>query len=242
MFRNSPRILIAIAILAMAVLSCGTPATPTTAPQQPVAPTTAPQQPVAPTEAPAPTQPPIDEVPTVPGDLANATLTLADLPAGFQEFSEQDLKDMGMDSETLASSFKDTLKKATPQSFKAFMNTDMENFEMVMCFVLAPLTTLEKASFDVYLSDPEGAAKDFGEGAGSSQVEIIQMDKIGDSSVGLTFTSGEGDTKLRADVVISRNKNAVTISMVFYLDGQTPVFTVEQAAKIMNQRVGDAQN
>lgn len=236
MSRNSVRIVIAIAILALAVLSCGTPATPTAAPQQPVA-----TQPSAPTQPPAPTEPPADEVPVVPSGLADAVLTINDLPAGFQEFSEQELKDMGMDSETLASSFKDTLKKATPQSFKAFMNTDMNNFEMVMSFVLAPLTTLEKASFDIYLADPQGAAKDFGEGAGSSNVEIIKMDKIGDSSVGLTFTSGEGDTKLRADVVISRNKNAVVVTMVFYLDGQTPPFSVEQAAKIMDQRVGDAQ-
>lgn len=239
MSRTSFRIVIAIAILALAVLSCGAPATPTAAPQP-----TSQQQPVnpsSPTEPPALTEPPVDEVPVVPSGLANATLTLSDLPAGFQEFSEQDLKDMGMDSETLASSFKDTLKKATPQSFKAFMNTDPESFEMVMAFVLAPLTTLEKASFDIYLADPAGAAKDFGEGAGSSEVQIIQMEKIGDSSVGLTFTSGEGDFVLRADVVISRNKNAVVVTMVFYLDGKTPPFTVQQAAEIMNQRVGDAQ-
>lgn len=127
MSRNSVRIVIAIAILALTILSCGTPATPTAAPQQPVA-----TQPSAPTQPPAPTEPPADEVPVVPSGLANAVLTINDLPAGFQEFSEQELKDMGMDSETLASSFKDTLKKATPQSFKAFMSTDMNNFEMVI--------------------------------------------------------------------------------------------------------------
>ncbi len=78
MSRNSVRIVIAIAILALAVLSCGTPATPTAAPQQPVA-----TQPSAPTQPPAPTEPPADEVPVVPSGLANAVLTINDLPAGF---------------------------------------------------------------------------------------------------------------------------------------------------------------
>ncbi len=231
------RLLLAITILITASLACSRTAVNTAVPQPTSAATTAssnanPVEVIEPTLA--PTDTPEDNSVADP-DLANAVLTVNDLP-GFQELSSDELATLGLDQTILANTFKETLKNAEPQSFNAFLNST--NFELLLTFVLAPLTLVEKAAFDYYLSDPNGAVQDFGQGANSATTQALEgMEDIGDSSVGITFTSGQGNNTMRGDVTISRRGSAVVVCMVFYPVNSTPPVTVRQAADLMDQRV-----
>ncbi|HNZ01312.1 MAG TPA: hypothetical protein PKV95_11220 [Anaerolineaceae bacterium] len=179
------------------------------------------------------------EEPLSTADFSKAALTIGDLPAGFEQLSDEDLETLGISAESLASAFEGKLSKATPQAFAAFIN--YTSFEVVVSLVLAPLTILEKASFDLYLSNPDGAAKDFSAGAGTTATTLPNFEKVGNSSVGVTFTTGEGATTLRSDVAISRQGAAAVISMVFYLDGSTPQMDINTLAKIMDSKVKAVQ-
>ncbi len=172
-------------------------------------------------------------------DFGKAALSITDLPEGFEQLSEEDLANLGITKEELATAFEGKLSKATPQAFSAFIN--YTSFEVVVSMILAPLTTLEKVSFDLYLSNSNKAAKDFSSGAGANTSVISDFGKIGNSSVAVTFTTGAKPNILRGDVAISRRGSAGVISMVFYPDGSTPPVDLLTIAQIMDGKVEELQ-
>lgn len=223
--KHKLRMLTALTLLVLSMLACNLPTRPGLAPATP-----APSQP-APVE-PLPTA--ADGAPADP-DLPGAVLTTADLPAGFSELSPEDFASLGLDESVITGAFGEVLQNAQPQSLRGFVNR--QSFEVVVCYVLAPLTLVERAAFDVFLSNPQNVVERF---SGMSASVMDGMEDIGDSSVGVTFTTGQAPSLVRGDVAISRRSNVVTASMVFYLDGSTPIFSLRQAADLMDARISAA--
>jgi len=233
MSRSKPVYLLVVIVLALAVMSCSLPGR-VTAPTATEAPVDSGLQ--SATEVPVVTEAP--ETNAQPADYAGVALTAQDLPAGFEELSDQDLEDMGISPDTFADAFAESLSKAEVQDFSAFLNTT--DFEVVFDFVLAPVTLIERASFDLLLNDPTKAAEAFEEGAGVP-IEVVPMETVGDSSVLLTFTQASSGITLRVDVVISRRGEAVLITMVMYMDGQTPPVSARDAAVILDGKARAVQ-
>ncbi|HNS38177.1 MAG TPA: hypothetical protein PKM01_10360, partial [Anaerolineaceae bacterium] len=147
-------------------------------------------------------------------------------------------EDMGISPDTFADAFAESLSKAEVQDFSAFLN--VSDFEVIFDFVLAPVTLIERASFDLLLNDPTKAAESFEEGAGVP-IEVVPMETVGDSSVLFTFTQASSGITLRVDVVISRRGEAVLITMVMYMDGQTPLVSAHDAAVILDGKARAVQ-
>jgi len=233
MSRSKPVYLLVVIVLALAVMSCSLPGR-VTAPTATEAPVDSGLQ--SATEVPVVTEAP--ETHAQPADYAGVALTAQDLPAGFEELSDQDLEDMGISPDTFADAFAESLSKAEVQDFSAFLNTT--DFEVVFDFVLAPVTLIERASFDLLLNDPTKAAEAFAEGAGVP-IEVVPMETVGDSSVLFTFTQASSGITLRVDVVISRRGEAVLITLVMYMDGQTPLVSAHDAAVILDGKARAVQ-
>ncbi len=219
-------ILTALAMLVLSMLACNLPAVGAPSPRATDAPAGAtPAAPAATADSSA-----------ADPDLPRAVLSTADLPAGFIELSPNDFQSLGIDESMLTGTFGDVLKNAETQSLKGFLN--QQNFEVVVNFVLAPLTFLEKAAFDAYLSRPENVIQQISGNSVSSDARVIEgMNTIGDSSIGVTFTTGASPQVIRGDVSISRRGNTVTANMIFYMDGATPVIGIQEVAQLMDQRV-----
>ncbi|HOG79178.1 MAG TPA: hypothetical protein PK454_05435 [Anaerolineaceae bacterium] len=238
MSRSKPVYLLVVIVLALAVMSCSLPGR-VTAPTATEAPADSGLQ--SPTEAPVVTEAPETNAPETdaqPADYAGVALTAQDLPAGFEELSDEDLEDMGISPDTFADAFAESLSKAEVQDFSAFLN--VSDFEVIFDFVLAPVTLIERASFDLLLNDPTKAAESFEEGAGVP-IEVVPMETVGDSSVLFTFTQASSGITLRVDVVISRRGEAVLITMVMYMDGQTPLVSAHDAAVILDGKARAVQ-
>jgi len=233
MSRSKPIYLLVVIVLALAVMSCSLPGR-VTAPTATEAPADSGLQ--SPTEAPVVTEAP--ETDAQPADYAGVALTAQDLPAGFEELSDEDLEDMGISPDTFADAFAESLSKAEVQDFSAFLN--VSDFEVIFDFVLAPVTLIERASFDLLLNDPTKAAESFEEGAGVP-IEVVPMETVGDSSVLFTFTQASSGITLRVDVVISRRGEAVLITLVMYMDGQTPLVSAHDAAVILDGKARAVQ-
>ncbi|HNR46546.1 MAG TPA: hypothetical protein PKO03_05725, partial [Anaerolineaceae bacterium] len=67
------------------------------------------------------------------------------------------------------------------------------------------------------------------------------METVGDSSVLFTFTQASSGITLRVDVVISRRGEAVLITLVMYMDGQTPLVSAHDAAVILDGKARAVQ-
>jgi len=198
------------------------------------------------TNAPAPTEVPT-AVPTqepsgVTGDLGSVILKESDFPDGFVQLTDQELEDMGMTADSLASSFEGTFSNAEPENFTAFLNSDPESFEIVLSMLFYPISRVEQASFDLELADPETAAENFASGLGSDSEILAGSDSFGDSSIGFTFVEdSSGDAGLRGDMVIVRRGDAVILTMAMYLDGSTPSADILDVTSILDNRLADAQ-
>jgi hypothetical protein len=229
-------------------------ATPTNTPTNTPRPTNTPKPtntPIPPTAPPKPTNTPIPPTetfkPTAPPvvDLSSAVLMGKDLPAGFQALSAADLKQLNLSESDLAQAFSGASTTARPMNFTAFLNSNPQKFQIVLSFLLYPLTTLEKAAFDLQLANPDIALQSFGAGftstTGGAKPSLLPgMDKFGDKSIGFTTTMSSGGLALRMDMVIVSRGTAIEVLMSMYLDGVQPTANLADLAKILDARVAAA--
>jgi hypothetical protein len=220
-------------------LSQATP-TPTRAPI-PVA--TATPEPTE-TFTPAPTLTPLPkptDTPTVVSvPLATAVLTAKDLPEGFQPLSAADLKQFSLSEDALARPFGGSGSQIKAQNLATFWN--QKNFEIILTFLLHPLSPAEKTAFDAQLSNPDALTNLFVQGIGGTATTskpglIPGADKLGDKSVGITMVTTTGGLLLRADVIVASRGNTVEMVMVFYQETKSPAISAVDVTKILDAKV-----
>lgn len=169
-------------------------------------------------------------------DLSAARLDQADLPAGFEPLSEQEMANLGFSLHGLLQGISANLSNARPQNYAGYLNPNTN--EVVVSSIVAPLTVLEQVAFDIYLGDPQRVLGDISQGTAGQQLELDDTSgTVGNSSLGVT-TRTEGPLfNLAGGGVISRRGEAIQIAMHFYFDGTTPAVTAQQVANIVDNKL-----
>ncbi len=213
-------------------------ATPTSTPTS--TPTRVPTATFTPT--PRPTNTPT-AVPTP--NLSAAALTLQDLPRGFEALDEADLAKLGISNAALARSF-GSFSQAKLQDSFVFIATGTNRIDLIMGLLIHPLSTLERASFDFAMANPDTLFKGIASGMGGSAAQVKStavlpgMDKFGDKSAGVTLVFANAAAALRMDIVIIRRGPAVAVLYVMYLDGTQPTVGIAELAKKWDSRLAAA--
>jgi len=206
--------------------------TSTPAPTATPIPTATPAHTMTPTPSPMATLPTTrpTAIPTSLPDLSDVVLTVEDLPPSFQEMSAEEL---GLTPESLSQ------ENFTVESLFLFMAS--EQLEFVMGFTALIPTELERTGFDVVLNQPDLLLKFFISGMGATEVleqkALSGVDDIGDASAGLTVVADMQGIPMRMDVAVFRRDIVGAFIFVMYLDGETPLLPVGDAARKLDARV-----
>jgi len=217
------QILIAILVLLTAILACNLPKnaspTSTTTPSQPVSLSTQSQA-------------------HVTADFSQVRLEQADLPQGFNQISESELAQYGLNVDTLLNSITTPLAKAKPENLTVFSKIEGLNTTFVVSFILQPLTLLERPAFDLLTRDPKQAANLFqGAVTDFSFTPLTGVDTIGDAMLAMTFTYGKTSLPLTGELVISRRKQVIQVAVETSLLGGTPAVSALDVARIMDDKI-----
>lgn len=252
---RSRRALLGVGLTGLLLLSCALPrqlaalvGTPTFTPTRTFTPTftLTPTDTATPTLTPTPT---FTSTPTklptatpTPDPLANAILTVADLPEGFVALSGQDLKRLNLSESDLARAFGPAFSQAQPHNFAGFVNNSPQKLEIVISFLFYPLSPLEQTLLDTYFTDPEVAVKAFTSGITDPEAKAATrvlkgMDHFGDRSFGITTLLGGGNPKLRMDVVIVHQHSVAEFVFAIYPDNTQPPVGVGDLTQILDDRV-----
>lgn len=213
--------LIAMAVVMLLALACdglgGAAPTPTAEPS--IMPT------ATQTATPAPTN-----TPAAPSDISSVVLTLDDLPPGFEAVS---LEEWGLTRDALSND------ELTIETIFAFM--EYEHFEFLFGFTTLLPTRLDQASFDAELGDTDYLIESFVMGLGASgvteQSAIPGLDDIGDMSAGLTVVATLEGMAMRMDMVVFRKGPVGAFLLAMYLDGDTPVISIEDASLLLEAKI-----
>lgn len=240
-------LLLAILILFFLVLGCGpnisalfatpTPtSTPTPTPTQTFTPTATPTNTPTPlpTDTPTPTASPTDTPPPL-ADLSEITLTLDDLPAGFQEMPPAD---MGLSQDGLSQG---GLKV---QSLFTFL--EPKHFEILMGFTSLLSTQLEQSGFDLSLRQPDLLTESLIKGMGTTTIlekkPLTDVGDIGDASTGITVVADMQGIPMRIDVVVFRRGNAGAFLILMYRDKETPLISAGNVARKLSAKLPSGED
>ena len=183
----------------------------------------APEPASLPTETPVPT-----EAPDL--DISSAVLTLDDLPAGFEEFSPEELG-VSLDD------FGD--EALQPEEVFIFLNA--QNFQMVFGFNFLLTSKLDRAAFDVGISQPEITLPALVSGMGSENVQgekvLEGFDDVGEARIGMTMIANLEGVPVQVDVLMFRQDVVGAMVMSMVLEGQAPNITLHDLGLKLDQRI-----
>jgi hypothetical protein len=186
----------------------------------PSSPTPAPTRP-APSATPSPS--PLPPTPTAPKvDLNLATLSLKELPVGFQALDEKSQAQAGLSPDAIRQSFAGIFKQAEPIHSFAFVTSDPKNFEIVVGLVFAPVVPAEQGSFDQILVDPNGAIKNFAKSFGGEAKALANLPNLGDSRTAWGFTTTSGQPPLKGEMILLRRDTIVALLLTLFPSDKNP--------------------
>jgi len=159
-------------------------------------------------------------------NLANAVLTSADLPLGYQTLSEENLQELGMTREKFGASFGGMSMDFQPVSFTAFMNPNANNIGMVFAMVVYPLSKDDIRTWDGQMRDAEKTTNDLAAGMGAGVVlePKNEFTGIGNSSMGFTTTL----TGLKVEIILVRRNETGMLLMSEYLQSGVDIYALAQ--------------
>ncbi|KAF0106768.1 MAG: hypothetical protein FD146_2360 [Anaerolineaceae bacterium] len=172
-------------------------------------------------------------------DLSSVTLTLADLPPGFEVMPDN-----------LLANFRSLLEQVN--SAGGFSNAEMVNLvgyqridypysEFVVSFLLTPLNTLQIFQFDQQLSDPDKflrTTENALSGSGFSQFELIPgSTDIGAASIGFTCKVDAGAITIEEDILSWRRKNVNAQIAIYYSEGYQPTADILTLGRTLDTRL-----
>jgi hypothetical protein len=195
------------------------------------------------TFTPAPTD---TQTPT-PDPLAGAILKLSDLPAGFVALSDADRARLHFSDDEILRSYGKAFAAAQLHNLAGFVYAADPDFQIMLAYLFYPLSTLQRGTLDISLSDPALFQKAFVTGAGSAvgaagakiTAKVLPgMNKFGDKSAGVAaiLTTAEG-LKLHLDIVVVRRGGVFEIYNSIYSDRTVPPATLTNMVQALDARV-----
>lgn len=161
-------------------------------------------------------------------DLSSAVLTLEDLPPGFEEFS---LADMGVTLDDFSE------EELQPEEVFIFINS--EDFQMVFGFNFLLTNKLDRATFDVGISQPDAALPALINGIGSEDVrdeELLEgFEDVGEKQIGMTMVTDLEDLPMQVDVLMFRRDVVGAMVMSMVLEGESPNITLHELGLKLDQ-------
>jgi len=164
-------------------------------------------------------------------DISGVVLTLEDLPPGFEEIPPEEF---GLSKEDMSDDefFVENI----------FLFMQVEPIELIMGFSILIPSTLDQLSFDVALTQPElfmdSFLMAFELGDGNDVRELPDLAIYGDTSTGFTSAADMGlGMVMRMDVAVIRRDFVGAILIIMYIDGETPVVTIDEIASKMDERI-----
>jgi hypothetical protein len=183
-----------------------------------------------------PVSPPTDvptETPLPEPDLTSAVLMLEDLPPGFEEFTPAD---MGL---TL-----DDFSDETFQPKEVFIFLNSEDFQMVFGFNFLLTSKLDRASFDVGISQPDVTLPALINGLGSENVQdekiLDGFDGIGEKQIGMSMIADLEGVPLQVEVLMFRRETVGAIVMSMVLEGDSPNITLHDLGMKLDQNIQES--
>jgi hypothetical protein len=252
-----PRIFIPVLFLCLASLACGLPfgsAQPAPAVIESSQPTSLPGGAptiVIQTDTPAASSPnqtavvqsqPTNSQVSAQSSLSTVVLLAADFPTGFSPLDVNSQQTIGVTQETVAGMFQGTFSQAKPSNYFVFLNPSPDTYQLVLGTLFSPLTPNESSAFDLDLADSAKATKSFTSGLGNNANVIDAANKLGEKSIGFTFTTQANTIMLRGDLVMVRRGNVVAILLTMYQDGFKPPADLLKLAGTLDDRLKTALN
>ncbi len=174
------------------------------------------------TPSPSPTNTPVPSPTPTPG-LSSLTLTLKDLPAGFQEIPPDML------SKT---------KSAYREGSSVFGFHNLQTSQMIMGVLIPQPSRAEQVVFDSLLPDlmqlMESAV-----GADQSSKPLTGLDDIGDARVGSTTTAKAYNILMRFDFVLFRRGEVGVVLYTGYPNRDKPSVSILDLARIQDKHIQD---
>jgi len=211
-----------------------TPTPTATATPPPPTPTFTPH----PTATPRPTVTPTPS-PTPLPDLSGATLGLEDLPKGFEPLPPEERPPLSITataflSETVSSS-------GRIYNLTGFRYPGTRTPEIVLSYLLFPLSREEQGRLDARLADPPSALRMALESLGGGRVTVLEvlsgMDDLGDASVGVAARGTLEGGNWRLEVAMVRRGAAFAYVLVAYPEGEKPPVDLRKAAERLDAQV-----
>jgi len=190
-------------------------------------------------------------VPTAtPDAYADAYLRVSDLPRGFAALTAADRTQMHLTDGELQMGLANSFKLADLHNFSGFAYGGLSTSQVIVAYLVYPLTPAEQSSMDVVLSDPSIFAKFMaagltqrsqGSGVTSRVSPLAGMNKFGDMSAGITISlAGSDGTKVRMDLVAVRLAEVLEFCNTYYRDGVHPAAAIGDIARLLDTRVAAA--
>ncbi len=172
-----------------------------------------------------------------PVDLSGVILNQSDLPIGFQVLDAESQKQLSVTPDEISNLFQGSFSKAKPANYFAFLNASTDTYQFVLGTLFTPLTPEESTAFDNQLGDPAKATQSFGSGMGGNAMVLSGADRLGQRSLGFTFTVDAQTMTLRGDMVLARRGDVVFLLLSMYQDGTKPTADILTLAALLDQRL-----
>ncbi len=123
-----------------------------------------------------------------------------------------------------------------PPGTIGFGFVDEAKTQVIMGFYSPLPSRAEQITFDNIMPDT-ALLLATSTGATTTPVAIAGMDDIGDARSSLTFLILGGGFDMRVDLTVFRRGEVSAFLFTFYPDGDTPVFTAGELARLLDQRI-----
>jgi hypothetical protein len=162
-------------------------------------------------------------------DWSELAIDAQDLPPGFQ----------GMPAEDLAK-LKQELSENDLSVESVFAFMEPNNFELLLGLTTPLKNQQSQKDFEQILAEPEVLRELVTDGMGETQIveqiEIEELDNIGESVAGVTLKLNLEGVPAQLDIVAFRRQSIGAFMFLLYLDGQTPRMPIVNLARILDDR------
>ncbi|MGC8960527.1 MAG: hypothetical protein ACP5OO_12250 [Chloroflexia bacterium] len=243
-FQVGLAVLFSLAVLAGLAIFLASAYTRQTAIPTPTATATATPSPPPPTFTPRPTATPRPTftptpAPTPLPDLSVAVLSLQDLPGGFEILPPEGRPPLLITATAFLSGTVSSSGRL--YNLTGFRYPGTRTPEIVLFYLLFPLSPEEQKRLDARLADPPSALGMALESLGGVRVTALEilpkMDNLGEASAGVAARGTVEGAAWRLEVAMVRQGAAFEYILVAYPEEKKPPLSLRQAAEPLDERV-----
>lgn len=178
--------------------------------------------------------------PTATPNLTDAKIGLQDLPNGFVQMPPPDPQNTGEGNTTSAGLAKYT--NARRSNIVSFVKPP-QNLELVVSYIMYPISGPEAAAFDDAMLNPESFMNQVASGISASggPVRVLGIlpgaDRFGDRSMGFTLVPTDPSNMIKFETVVTRRGSVVEVVNYVYDQKTNPTAKTVDLARALDSRV-----